>query len=440
MQLKKNDIFIARAIDYTTTAQAVVKQDDFVFFVEGLLVGEVAKLKVLKVKKNFGFAKIVELIEESRDRCIDRRDIGLDISHMSYDHQIEFKRNSVINELRYHGIDIEVDDVIKSDNIFNYRNKAVVPVRVINGRVEIGFFRKRSHNLVPVDDFIIHDREIDKVLFYLRDLFSDAVDEIYDEESRRGIINYFLVRRSQETKEVMIVIIGKKSNLKNQNYYVDRIKREVKNLVSLYYHCQKDHSNVILSGISKKLYGRDNFREIILGREFEVGPESFLQINTQAMNKLYSKAIELLNLDREDVVIDAFCGIGSIGLSLADRVKKVYGYELNREAINYAKINAKKLGIYNSTFKVCDANKELLENRDANILIVDPPRKGLEKEALNSINSSKVEKMIYISCNPSTLARDLKILSDSFSIESITPVDLFPNTHHVEALVLMTRE
>ncbi|HFU3711579.1 TPA: 23S rRNA (uracil(1939)-C(5))-methyltransferase RlmD [Streptococcus suis] len=449
--IQKNDIVEVEIVDLTHEGQGVAKIDGFVFFVDNALPGERIKMKVLKLKKNIGFGKVEEWLSFSADR---NQDLDLtylrtgiaDLGHLNYSAQLTFKKKQVKTALRkIAGIsDIVVEDTLGMDHPLAYRNKAAVPVRRVNGQLETGFFRKNSHDLVPIEDFYIQNKEIDALIVATRDLLRKLDLKPYDEKEQTGLIRNIVVRRGHYTGQMMLVLVTTRPKIFRVETLIERLTEAFPNLVSIIQNINDQNTNAIFGQEFRLLHGSETIVDRMLDNEFEISAPSFYQVNTEMAELLYRTGIEFAGLSADDVVIDAYSGIGTIGLSFAKQVKHVYGVEVVEKAVADSQKNATRNGINNVTY-VCDSAENAMQKWVADgikptVIFVDPPRKGLTESFIKASVSVAPEKIVYISCNVATMARDVKLYEElGYKLIKVRPVDLFPNTHHVETVALLSK-
>jgi 23S rRNA (uracil1939-C5)-methyltransferase len=450
--VKKNEIVEMEFIDMTHEGDGVGKVNGYPLFVPYGLPGERAKVKVLKVKKNFGYGKLIEITKQSTERIEPPCDVfyqcgGCQLQHMSYEMQLKVKQKQVQDALRKigHIEDIPIHPTIGMEDPWRYRNKVQIPVRGKDGRLETGFFRKRSHDIIDMDTCPITHEQNDRMVEAVRRIAEDAGITPYDEENHRGTLRHIMVRNGQATDEIMIVLVTRTEQLNNVEKIVKEITKSYPNIKSIIQNINSKRTNVILGDKTKVLWGEEYIYDTIGDIKFAISAKSFYQINPVQTKKLYDKALEYANLTGQETVIDAYCGIGTISLFLAKRAKKVFGVEIVPEAIDDAKNNAKLNGIDNAEFFVGAAEKVMswwkAQGLKPDVVVVDPPRKGCDEELLQAIIEMKPKKVVYVSCNPSTLARDLRILEDGgFKTVEVQPVDMFPQTSHVECCALLIKK
>ncbi len=443
---KKNDILDVDISDLSYDGAGVAKIDGFVFFVENALPGEKIRMRVLKVKKTIGFGKVEDYLVKSPHRNEDldaaylRTGIA-DFGHMTYDEQLKYKKKQVEDALyKIASIsNITVSETLEMENPFAYRNKAQIPVRRVNGQLETGFFRKNSHDLMPISDYFIQDKEIDKLINFTRDLLRRFDLKPYDEANQAGLIRHVIVRRGHYSSEMMLVLVTTRPKIFRIEEIVSKITEAFPQVVSIIQNINDKNTNAILGSDYKTLYGNETISDTMLGNQYDISAKSFYQINTVMAEKLYQTAIDFSELSSDDIVIDAYSGIGTIGLSLAQQVKHVYGVEVVEEAVKDSRKNAQKNGITNVTYVCSSAEKAMedwaKEGIQPDVIIVDPPRKGLTESFIKASVAAEPRKITYVSCNPATMARDIKLYEElGYKLEKVQPVDLFPQTHHIEVV------
>ena len=449
--LNKNDIVDVEIVDLTHEGAGVAKVDGFVFFVDNALPGEVIKMRVLKLKKNIGFGKVEEYVTLSPNRNQDidatylRSGIA-DFGHMTYEEQLKFKRKQVVDNLyKTAGIsDVEVAETLGMETPYAYRNKAQVPVRRVKGQLETGFYRKNSHDLIPIEDFLIQDKEIDKLIVFVRDLLRRYDLKPYDEKEQTGLIRHLVVRRGHYSGQMMLVFVTTRPKIFRIDQVIAKITEAFPSVVSIIQNINDKNTNAIFGKEFRTLYGQDTITDSMLGNDYEISAQSFYQVNTEMAEKLYQTAIDFSDLNSDSIVIDAYSGIGTIGLSFAKQVKEVYGVEVIETAVEDAKKNAERNGITNAHYVADSAENAMAKwSKDGikpDVIIVDPPRKGLTESFIKASVAMQPEKITYVSCNPATMARDIKLYQElGYELKKVQPVDLFPQTHHVETVALLSK-
>ena len=449
--LKKNDIVEVEIVDLTHEGAGVAKVDGLVFFVENALPTEKILMRVLKVNKKIGFCKVEEYLTQSPHR---NQDLDLaylrsgiaDLGNLAYPEQLKFKTKQVKDSLyKIAGItDIEVADTLGMENPVKYRNKAQVPVRRVNGVLETGFFRRNSHDLMPLEDFYIQDPVIDQVIVALRDLLRRYDLKPYDEKEQSGLIRNLVVRRGHHSGQIMVILVTTRPKIFRVEQLIEQVIKQFPEIVSVMQNINDQNTNAIFGKEWRTLYGQDYITDQMLGNSFQISGPAFYQVNTEMAEKLYQTAIDFAELREEDVVIDAYSGIGTIGLSVAKHVKEVYGVEVIPEAVENSQKNASLNGITNAHY-VCDTAENAMKNWlkegiQPTVILVDPPRKGLTESFIKASAQTGADRIAYISCNVATMARDIKLYQElGYELKKVQPVDLFPQTHHVEAIVLLSK-
>lgn len=449
--LVKNSIVEVDIIDLSHEGAGVAKVDGLVFFIDNALPGERIRMRVLKLNKKMGYGKVEEYLSysEHRNQNVDlaylRSGIA-DLGHLTYGAQLDFKTKQVKDSLyKIAGISaIDIPKTLGMKAPLAYRNKAAVPVRRVKGQLETGFFRKNSHDLIPIEDFYIQDKEIDRLILATRDLLRRFDLKPYDEKEQTGLIRNIVVRRGHYSGQLMLVLVTTRPKIFRIEQVIEQLVKAFPNLLSVIQNINDKNTNAIFGKDFKTLYGQDTITDSMLGNSYAISAQSFYQVNTEMAEQLYQVAIDFSDLASDSVVIDAYSGIGTIGLSFAKKVKAVYGVEVVASAVQDAKENAKRNGITNANYICATAEDAMKEWRQKGIkpdvILVDPPRKGLTESFITSSVAMQPEKITYISCNVATMARDIKRYEElGYKLKKVQPVDLFPQTHHVECVVLLQR-
>ncbi|WP_173917412.1 23S rRNA (uracil(1939)-C(5))-methyltransferase RlmD [Halobacillus sp. Marseille-Q1614] len=451
--VQKNQTIELKFEDLTHEGNGVGKVDGYPLFVPYGLPGERAEVKVVKVKKNFGFGKLMDVIEASGERVEPPCDVyyqcgGCQLQHMSYEMQLEMKQDQVKNALKKiaHLEDVPVHEAIGMTDPWRYRNKVQIPVgEKEDGQLMTGFYQKRSHNIIDMDTCLIQDEMNDRMVEAVRRIATDLGITAYDEENHRGVLRHIMVRTGQATKDIMIVLVTKTKKLPHKEALIDKIREAYPNVKSIVHNVNSAKTNVILGKETHVIYGDEYIYDTIGDIKFMISPKSFYQVNPSQTKKLYDQALKYADLRGGETVIDAYCGIGTISLFLSQKAKKVYGVEIVPEAVTDAKKNARLNKMDNAEFFVGEAEKLMPWWRNQglkpDVIVVDPPRKGCEEDLLHAMADMEPERIVYVSCNPSTLARDLKILEDrGYATKEVQPVDMFPQTSHVECVAWLERK
>ncbi|WP_141604073.1 23S rRNA (uracil(1939)-C(5))-methyltransferase RlmD [Terrilactibacillus laevilacticus] len=447
--VEKNQEVDVTFTDLTHEGAGIAKVEGYTLFVPGALPGEKGIVKIVKTKKGYGYAKLIEIKEKSTGRVdppcyIYDQCGGCQLQHLSYKGQLKYKKQVVQDVLtRIGGIkDATVHDTLGMEDPWTYRNKVQVPVASQNGELIAGFFRKRSHDIVEMDKCIITEETIDEVIQEVKRIAKTCGITPYDEQKHRGILRHIMARIGVNTGEVMVVLVTRTKDLPFRKSLIKGITEAFPQVKSIVQNVNTKRTNAIFGNETQVLWGRDVIYDTIGDVKFAISARSFYQINPSQTKVLYDKALEYAKLSGSESVIDAYCGIGTISLFLAQKAGHVYGVEIVPEAIEDAKKNAELNQITNATFEAGQAEKVIPawydQGINADVIVVDPPRKGCDEALLHTMIEMKPKRIVYVSCNPATLARDLKVLvAGGFRTVEVQPVDMFPQTMHVETVALL---
>ena len=460
MEYRKNDMVTLDIVDCGTNGEGIGKADGFTVFVKDAVIGDRVTAKIMKAKKNYGYGRLMEILTPSPDRaepvCPSARQCGgCQLQALSYEKQLEFKADKVRGHLERIGgfANLPMEPIIGMKDPFHYRNKAQFPVgRNRDGKIVTGFYAGRTHSIIENRDCVLgvpQNREIlDRVIDYMETYDISP----YDEVTGKGLIRHIFTRYGYHTGEIMVCIVANGSRLPHQQELVKAL-REIPGMTSITLNINKNRNNVILGEKIQVLWGQEYITDKIGDISYQISPLSFYQVNPQQTWELYSKALEYADLHGEETVWDLYCGIGTISLFLAQKAKFVRGVEIVPAAIEDARRNARLNGIKNAEFYVGKAEEVLPdyyadyaarhpgENARADVIVVDPPRKGCDETLLNTIVEMQPEKVVYVSCDSATLARDLKYLCErGYQVKKVCPVDMFPMTVHVETVVLLSHK
>jgi len=368
------------------------------------------------------------------------------LAHLNYDAQLRFKQNQIQELFKKQHVDVEVSETLGMENPTGYRNKAQIPTRELRGELTTGFFRRGSHNLMPIEDFYIQDPEIDKAIVVIRDILRKYHIPAYNEFEHTGVIRNIMVRRGYYSHEMMVVLVTRSKKVPGAEMIVADIREALPEVKSIIQNVNQEKTNVILGEKNNTLWGKDVITDTLFGKKFVIGPNSFYQVNPQTTETLYQLAADKAGLTGDEEVIDAYSGIGTISLTIADRVKSVLGVEVVPGAVDDAKRNADINGVNNAKFELGKAEEKMVEWHEAgmrpDVIFVDPPRKGLTPELIDAATGMEPEKFVYISCNPATLARDtVQILENGYHIQGpVQPIDQFPQTTHIESVTVFVKD
>lgn len=442
--VKKNDELIVDIIDYGANGEGIAKINGYTIFVMGALKGEKCKIHILKVLKTHAFAKVIQIIEKSSKRVEpDCRTFnkcgGCDLRHIAYSETLKIKQEKVqnlVNKMLKNKV--KVNETVGMENPTFYRNKAIYPVTQDK---KVGIFAKRSHNIIPINECKIQTKISQEISKYILDNWEDS---IYDEETGKGLLRNIMVREGFKTDEIMLVLVqnGEKNVFEtNSKLKIENVIKEFPKIKTIVINVNTEKTNVVLSRKNIIVYGDGTITDRLGDYEFKISPNSFYQVNPVQTEKLYNLAIEGAKLKKDDILCDLYCGIGTIGIFASKYVEKVYGVEIVEEAIKDAKQNAKINNVDNIEFIQGDVevafNKMLDNGVKPSVVIVDPPRKGLDSKTVQNLCDLKLDRLVYVSCNPATLMRDLQVLEDVYKIDSITPVDNFCYSSHIECVAVL---
>lgn len=441
--MKKNENWTGTCIGYTWDGLGVVRFGDLVFFVPGLIEGEEAELSVTAMKKNYGYARIVKLLKESEHRTVPQCSVyrqcgGCQLMHMDLEEQRHFKQEKVRNLfLQNAHMEIQVQPILEAEVTAKYRNKVQVPVQLNNGRTEMGFYANRTNRIVEYDTCLVQS-----------DLSNEITSKFRQWLSELGCTKAFrhvLIKHAHNTDQVMICMIVRNYPFNNSDVLLKRITETWLQVKSVSCIVNRREDNVILDGTDIQLYGTPYIEEELLGCRFRISARSFFQINPYSTKILYSTAIDYAQLSGNETLIDLYCGTGTIGILASRHAKHVYGIEVVADAIRDARVNAEINDVHNIDFYTADAKvgaqKLIQSGVKADVVIVDPPRKGCSRETLEAIHTISPKRLVYVSCDPATLTRDCAILKEmDYEVQKVQPVDMFPGTLHVETIVLLQKQ
>lgn len=448
--MKKNVVLNVKIEDYTDEGFGVAKVDGYVLFVPGTVAGEEAEVLVVKAGKSFGYGKLLQVLSPSPHRvepacALARRCGGCAFWHLSYPEEVRLKAARVQQQLkRIGGLELEISPPIGAGEQTGYRNKAQFPIRQIKGSPVGGFYAAGSHGVVSGAPCAIQPEIFNEILNWTLAFMERRGIPAYEEQHYTGTVRHLYLRRGEETGEILVCLVINAKKCPFKAVFAKEITEKFPQIRTVAINYNHRNTNVVLGKETEPVYGPGYIEDILLGKRYRIAPQSFYQVNRKQTEVLYSKAIELAGLTGNERVLDLYCGIGTIGLSLAEKCKELVGVEIVPQAIENAKENARLNGVANAEFFCADAKEAAArfaaEGKKFDVIIVDPPRKGCDPTTLEAIAQMAPKRLIYVSCNSATLARDLKILEEKgFKTQSATPVDLFPRTHHVEAVALLVR-
>ena len=439
-------------IDLNHTGQGVAKVDNFIVFVNDAIAGDTVKVKITDKKKNYATGRLISIIKPSEFRvdapcCHFDKCGGCQLMHMDYEEQLKYKRNRIISEFRRAKVSFDeliINNTIGMEEPYRYRNKTAFSVRSKNNEVKIGPYEQGSYNTVDISSCIIQSEEADNAVNAFKNLMRKYNIKAYDKKTKRGIVKNIVIRNNRKN-ELMLIMVTAAESFQDKHSLVEELISLVPSITTVVQNINNKNSNLIMGTKNIILQGEGILIDVIDDLVFTISPETFFQINPIQTEKLYRTAIEYAGIGKNDICFDIYCGIGTISLMAAKRAKKVYGVEIVEQSIINEKQNAKNNNIDNAEFYAGKAEsivpKLYKQNIKADIVIVDPPRKGCEKEVIDTIINMAPKKVVYVSCNPSTLARDIKLLEEGgFKLMKVQPVDMFSWSVHVESVVLLSHK
>lgn len=453
MEFKKNDLVTVKIEDMGHDGEGIGKAEGYTLFIKDTVIGDVVEAKIMKMKKNYGYARLVRVLEASKDRTEPKCSVaracgGCQLQFLTYEKQLEFKKNKVVGNLERIGgfSDISVEKVMGMENPWRYRNKAQFPVgKDKEGNLITGFYAGRTHSIIPNTNCYLGVEVNEEILNAVLDYMRENHVEPYDEVTGKGLVRHILIRYGFKTKEIMVCIIINGRKIPNAAGLVEKLK-DISGMTSITLNVNTKRNNVILGNEILLLWGKDYITDYIGEVKYQISPLSFYQVNPVQTEKLYGTALEYAGLTGKEIVWDLYCGIGTISLFLAQKAQKVYGVEIVPAAIEDARKNAEINGIDNAEFFVGKAEEVLPAKYKedgvyADVIVVDPPRKGCDGALIETMLSMKPERIVYVSCDSATLARDLKVLCEKeYQVEKVAVCDMFPGSVHVETVVLLGRK
>ena len=449
MNIRKNQEYIVEIMDNGYEGEGIAKIDNFTIFVPGAIKGEKVKILIVKVLSSHAFGKIKEIINKSdfrqeSDCSTYKRCGGCNLRHIKYNQTLRIKQNAVqslVNKTLRNKI--EVQETVGMENPFHYRNKAQYPFGVNKeGEPVIGVFANRTHEVIPMENCLIQNPQSEEIAKYILNFIKENKISIYNEKTGRGLFRHVVIKVGIKTGQIMCILVLNGKNIPNEKQLVEELIKRFQSIESIVKNINMKNTNVILGQDNINIYGNGYIEDKLGEYTFKISPLSFYQVNPIQAEKLYNLGVKMAQISREDTVFDLYCGIGTISLFMANYAKKVYGIEIVKEAIDAANENAKINHVNNIEFYAGDVEivlDDLINNRGitADIVMFDPPRKGLDRNTINNILKIKPKKIVYISCNPATLIRDLALFEEQYEIKTIVPVDMFPWTSHVECVSVL---
>ena len=449
MQVEKNKEYIVDIIDTGFQGEGIAKIDGLTIFIPNAIKGEKLKILIVKVLSSHAFGKIVEIIEKSpyrieSDCTTYKRCGGCSLRHIKYEETLKMKQNAVqslVNKTLKNKI--EVEDTLGMENPYHYRNKAQYPVGLNkDGKPVIGVFANRTHEIIPINTCFIQNKQTEEIAKYIFEFLVKNNISVYNEKTQKGLVRHIVTKIGIKTNEIMCILVINGKEMPKEKELVEELTNKFKNIKTIVKNINTKNTNVILGNENINLFGDGYITDILGEYKFKISPMSFYQVNPIQAEKLYNLGVEFANITKDDIVFDLYCGIGTISLFMSKFAKKVYGVEIVEEAIIAAKENAKINNVDNTEFIAGDVEKVLDELVNVkqimpDIIMVDPPRRGLDNTSIENIKKVRPKKLVYISCNPASLVRDLAKLEEIYEVKKIKPVDMFPYTSSVECVSLL---
>lgn len=443
--LKKNDIYTVTIEDYSSDASGICRINGRVVFVPKAIPGEEWEIKIVKVRHDCAYARGERLLKASPARIVSACPYfglcgGCDTQHISYEEELRFKLRLVNSALRRIGKQsMQATEIIGSENISHYRNKGIFAIGTIDGKARCGFFRERSHQLIAVDDCLIQDELSCRAAIAVTEFMNANGIAPYDEAAGTGAVRHVFCRRSVHGSDVLLCIVSREGFGKKTQAFIDYLRKVCPELTGIVLNINRSTGNTVLSGDFYTLWGRGSINDTLCGFKFDIAPQAFFQVNPPQAERLYARALEYATLTPDMLALDLYCGAGTISLCLSAHAKKVIGAEIVPEAVDNANKNALANNVANVEFILADAGqaaKALYERGERpDVVVVDPPRKGLLENAIEAVAAMQPQRIVYVSCDPATLARDiLRFNAYSYTLEKVTAVDMFPRTRHVETV------
>ncbi len=449
MNIQKNQEYIVEIVDNGYEGEGITKIDNFTIFVPGAIKGEKVKIIIVKVLSSHAFGKIIEILNKSEFRqesdCLTyKRCGGCNLRHIKYNQTLKIKQNAVqslVNKTLKNKI--QVEETIGMENPFHYRNKAQYPLGIDKeGKTVIGVFANRTHEVIPMEKCLIQNPQSEEIAKYILKFIKENRISIYNEKTGKGLFRHIVTKVGVKTEQVMCIIVINGRNVPKEEKLKDELIARFPQIRSIVKNINTKNTNVILGQENIDIYGNGYIEDKLGEYTFKISPLSFYQVNPVQAEKLYNIGVEMAQISKNDIVFDLYCGIGTISLFMAKFAKMVYGIEIVKEAVVAAKENAEMNNVDNTEFYAGDVEivlDDLINNKGiiADVVMFDPPRKGLDRNTVNNILRIKPKKIVYISCNPATLIRDLALFEEQYEMKKIVPVDMFPWTSHVECVAVL---
>lgn len=449
MNIQKNQEYIVDIIDNGYEGEGIAKIDNYTIFIPGAIKGEKVKILVVKVLTSYAFGKIIEIIEKSNVRQnVDcktyKRCGGCNLRHIKYNETLKIKQNMVQNLVNKNlKTKIQVQETVGMENPYHYRNKAQYPIGLNKeGEPVIGVFANRTHEVIPMNKCLIQNSQSEEIAKYILNFIKQNRISIYNEKTGKGLFRHIVIKVGIKKNQIMCILVINGKKIPKEDQLVNELTVKFPQITSIVKNINKKNTNVVLGSENVNIYGEGYIQDKLGEYIFKISPLSFYQVNPIQAEKLYNLGVEMAQISKNDIVFDLYCGIGTISLFMAKYAKYVYGIEIVEEAVESAKENAKINNVNNTEFFAGDVEivlDKLINEKGikADVVMFDPPRKGLDKNSINNILKIKPKKIVYISCNPATLVRDLAEFESNYEIKTIIPVDMFAWTSNVECVAVL---
>lgn len=451
LPVKLHEIIVATVDDIRLDGMGIVYvTSKYPLYIADAIPGEMLKIEVIQVDKFSGYAKIIERLTVSDQRQDSQRQYLIEagtapLVNLKYEAQLELKRQQVKRLFEAQNIEVVVDSTIGMANPTYYRNKTIVPVKWQNGHLTSGFYRRGTHELVPMTDYFVNDANIDQAIITVREVLENYQISAYDPDTQVGAIRYIMIRRGYYSHELMVVLVANDAQINHESAITQELRQNLPELKSLIFNYSPKKDYVLLSPNNRTLWGETAIKDTLLGYTFLIGPNSFYQVNPQTTEVLYDLAARKADLKTTDIVIDAYSGIGTIGITVAKQVRKVLGVEVVPGAVADAQLNMRMNHVDNAEYILADAPQQFKLWQEANlqpdVVFVDPPRRGLTNALIKATTDMAPDRILYVSCNPVTLVRDAaELMQQGYHIDGpVLPVDQFPQTSHVESITVFKK-
>lgn len=449
MPVEKNKEYVVEIIDNGFEGEGIAKINDFTIFVPNAIKGEKVKILIVKVLKSYGYGKIIDLLEKSIDRVESdcntyKRCGGCSLRHIKYEKTLEMKQNAVQSLVnKFLKNKIEVQKTLGMENPYYYRNKAQYPVgKNSEGKAQIGVFANRTHEIIPIQECYIQNKKSQEVAKFVIEFINANNISVYNEKTRKGLVRHIVTKVGVKTNEIMCVLVINGKEIPKEKELVTEVTKKFPEVKTIVKNINTQNTNVVMGKENIVIYGSGYIKDQLGKYIFKISPHSFYQVNPIQAENLYNIGVQAANISKNDIVFDLYCGIGTISLFMAQYAKKVYGIEIVEQAIQDAKENAKINNIENAEFIAGDVENVLddlikIKKVIPDVIMIDPPRKGMDNKSVENILNIKPKKLVYISCNPATLVRDLAKFEEEYEVKTIKPVDMFPFTSHVECVSVL---